>query len=114
VIEPPRVKKISLEEAQQFRKEVLDPQFSEANEEMAVFISEGHVTHDDDHETSYQGINSLVSKTVLIPLQITTKCRLADSRELPLIHDEPLGRKKISRLNSASFHSNYSNGGTQC
>ena len=55
-IEQPRVKKISLEEAQQFRKEVLDPQFSEANEEMAVFISENSVTNNEDHVTSYQGI----------------------------------------------------------
>ena len=54
-IEQPRVKKISLEEAQQFRKEVLDPQFSEANEEMAVFISGDHVTYNEDHEVSQQG-----------------------------------------------------------
>ena len=55
VTEGPRVKKISLEEAQQFRKEVLDPQFSEANEEMAVFISGDHVTYNEDHEVSQQG-----------------------------------------------------------
>ena len=47
VAEQPRVKKISLEEAQQFRKEVLDPQFPEMADhdttETTVFIS-NHVT----------------------------------------------------------------------
>ena len=47
VAEQPRVKKISLEEAQQFRKEVLDPQFPEMADhdttENTVFIS-NHVT----------------------------------------------------------------------
>ena len=47
VAEQPRVKKISLEEAQQFRKEVLDPQFPEMTDhdttETTVFIS-NHVT----------------------------------------------------------------------
>ena len=47
VAEQPRVKKISLEEAQQFRKEVLDPQFPEMADhettETTVFIS-SHVT----------------------------------------------------------------------
>ena len=88
--EGPRVKKISLEEAQQFRKEVLDPQFPEPSppsdyEAETVFISENSAP---------------------------------ELRELPLLHDEPLilngkqSRRKISRLNSASFRSCQS--GTPC
>ena len=54
VAEQPRVKKISLEEAQQFRKEVLDPQFPEMADhettETTVFIS-GHVTTRKGSET---------------------------------------------------------------
>ena len=90
--EGPRVKKISLEEAQQFRKEVLDPQFPEPS---------ASTSSDYEAETVFISENSA-----------------PELRELPLLHDEPLilngkqSRRKISRLNSASFRSCQS--GTPC
>ena len=83
VTEGPRVKKISLEEAQQFRKEVLDPQFPEPS---------ASTSSDYEAETVFISENSA-----------------PELRELPLLHDEPLllngkqSRRKISRHYSASF-----------
>jgi len=131
VAEQPRVKKISLEEAQQFRKEVLDPQFPEMADhettETTVFIS-SHVTTRNGSETkSGTGSDSKSNGSC------DSKTRQNDEVFLDvsdLINDEPSllltnglerngsrrnSTRKISRLNSASFHSNCSyGGGTPC